>query len=421
MRLVSGDNIDTATEIAIKAGIITAEEAKSKYTCMPAEEFRKMVGGMRKELDGEGREKLYIQNKKEFQQIAQRLRVLSRAIPYDKHLLVTGLKELNRAVAVTGDGINDADALRAADVGFAMGSGVSVAKDAADMILIEDNFEATMKGVMWGRNIYDNVRRFLQFQMTVNISCLATVFIGAAIIGESPLKTVQLLWINMIMDTLAALALATERPHPSIIRTPPTRKDSMLITPFMWRQIYGISAYMILVMIIQISFAKLIWDLDYKRTMPADAPKEDWTANEEAKSHHLTLVFNTFVFLQLFNEFNCRVIQPTRLNIFANIFSNFYFLLVVIGAGVLQVFFVEYTRNFMQVYPINSTEQAYCMLWGASVILVSTILKLTPAEWVNKLPIRIDENKEIDPNDKILSAYNKQAQAKVSKGGAHPE
>jgi Ca2+ transporting ATPase len=134
-----------------------------KYTCMPAEEFRKMVGGMRRELDGEGNQKMYIQNKKEFQQIANRLKVLSRAIPYDKHLLVVGLKELNRAVAVTGDGINDADALRASDVGFAMGSGCSVAKDSSDMILIEDNFESTMKAVMWGRNIYDNVRRFLQF------------------------------------------------------------------------------------------------------------------------------------------------------------------------------------------------------------------------------------------------------------------
>jgi magnesium-transporting ATPase (P-type) len=163
VRMVSGDNLETATQVAIRAGIITEEEAKVKYTCMPAEEFRKMVGGMRRELDGEGNQKMYIQNKKEFQQIANRLKVLSRAIPYDKHLLVVGLKELNRAVAVTGDGINDADALRASDVGFAMGSGCSVAKDSSDMILIEDNFESTMKAVMWGRNIYDNVRRFLQF------------------------------------------------------------------------------------------------------------------------------------------------------------------------------------------------------------------------------------------------------------------
>jgi len=128
---------------------------------MPAEEFRKLVGEVRKETDGEGNFKMIIQNKKEFQQIAVRLRVLARAVPKDKNLLVVGLKELGRAVAVTGDGINDVDALRNANVGFAMGSGCSMAKDASDMILTEDNFEATMKAVMWGRNIYDNIRRFI--------------------------------------------------------------------------------------------------------------------------------------------------------------------------------------------------------------------------------------------------------------------
>jgi Ca2+ transporting ATPase len=212
VRMVSGDNLETAKAVAIKAGILSEEESRDRYACMSADEFRKIVGGMRKELEKDGSVKLYVQNKKEFLTIANRLRVLGRAIPSDKLLLVTGLKEQNKTVAVTGDGINDVDALKNADVGFAMGSGCSVAKDAADMILVEDNFEATMKAVMWGRNIYDNVRRFIQFQVTVNFSCLAVVFIGAVFKGESPLQVVQLLWINLIMDTLAALALATERP-----------------------------------------------------------------------------------------------------------------------------------------------------------------------------------------------------------------
>lgn len=161
--MVSGDNLETATAVAIRAGIISEEDSKHKYACMSAEEFRKIVGGMRQVNTGDGNYKMEVTNKKEFLQIANRLRVLGRAIPYDKHLLVVGLKELGKVVAVTGDGINDVDALRAADVGFAMGSGVSVAKDAADMILTDDNFEATMNAVMWGRNIYSNVRRFIQF------------------------------------------------------------------------------------------------------------------------------------------------------------------------------------------------------------------------------------------------------------------
>lgn len=162
-RLVSGDHIETARVVAIKAGFLTEDEAKMKYAVMHADEFRKQVGGMRKELDQAGNVKYTIQKKQEFLQIANRLRVLARATPYDKHLLVVGLKELNRAVAVTGEGINDIDALRSADVGFSMGTGCSVAKEVSDMILITNDFEALTRSVMWGRNVYENVRRFLQF------------------------------------------------------------------------------------------------------------------------------------------------------------------------------------------------------------------------------------------------------------------
>lgn len=163
VRMVSGDNLETARAVAIKAGIITEEEAKTKYVCMPGEEFRRLVGDLRKERDAEGNFNMAIQNKSEFKTISLKLKVLARATPKDKHTLVVGLRELGRAVAVTGDGINDVDALKMANVGFAMGSGCSIAKDAADMIIVEDNFESVMFGVMWGRNIYDNVRRFVQF------------------------------------------------------------------------------------------------------------------------------------------------------------------------------------------------------------------------------------------------------------------
>ncbi len=230
-RMVSGDQIDTATAIAIKAGILTEDEAKMKYAVMHADEFRKIVGGMRKEIDPNGNVRHIIQNKKEFLNIANRLRVLARAIPYDKHLLVTGLKELNRAVAVTGEGINDVDALRAADVGLAMGSGCSVAKDACDMILVEDNFESVIRGVMWGRNVYENIRRFLQFQITVNVTSQLAIFACVCWYGYSYMGVVELLWLNLIMDILAAMALATEKPHTNIIRTPPVRANDLILTP----------------------------------------------------------------------------------------------------------------------------------------------------------------------------------------------
>jgi magnesium-transporting ATPase (P-type) len=145
-----------------------------------------------------------------------------------------------------------------------MGSGCSVAKDAADMILMDDNFESTMKAVMWGRNIFANVKRFIQFQVSVNITTLAVVFLGYIILGESPFGTVHLLWINLIMDTLAALALATERPHPSIIKTPPIKQGDNILTPVVWRQIYGVSLYIIFVEVILMLFGKMMWDIDYK-------------------------------------------------------------------------------------------------------------------------------------------------------------
>lgn len=261
VRMVSGDNLETATAVAIKAGIITEEESKQRHTCMAADEFRKLVGGMRKTIGPDGNERMEIQNKQEFAQIASRLRVLGRAIPYDKHVLVVGLKELGKNVAVTGDGINDVGALRSADVGFAMGSGVSIAKDAADMILVSDNFEATMNAVMWGRNIYQNVRKFIQFQVTVNFTALAIIFIGAVFRGESPLSAVQLLWINLIMDTFAALALATERPHQTIILNPPVKKGDQVLTHIIWRQIYGMSLYMVLVLSAELFLGEYIWDI----------------------------------------------------------------------------------------------------------------------------------------------------------------
>ena len=333
------------------------------------------------------------------------MRVIARATPSDKYLLVTGLKELGRGVAVTGDGINDVDALKTANVGFAMGSGVSAAKDASDMILMDDNFEATMKAVMWGRNIYDNVRRFIQFQITVNFSVLLVEFFGAAVMGDVPLGTVQLLWINLIMDTFAALALASEVPHPSIIRTPPVKADDLIIEKYMWRQIYGVTIYNFAVMVFLIAFGKLLWGIEFDRN--DEFIDED--GNPTTKNTMYTIIFETFVFLQIFNEFNARCISPRKLNVFGHLLSNWLFLAVVLGTMALTVFFVQYAGQMMRVAPLTTEQHAACLIWGASVLLVGLALKLTPSHWVEKLPVFIDEKKAMDPNDPLLAAYNKQA------------
>ena len=167
IRMVTGDNIDTATAIAIEAGILKREDKGKEFVCMEGQKFREEIGGLKRiedPNDNSGRLREEIGNKSAFRQIAKNLKVLARSTPEDKYMLVTGLKELNNVVAVTGDGTNDAPALKKADVGFAMGiTGTEVAKEASDIILLDDNFASIITAVRWGRNIYTNVRKFLQF------------------------------------------------------------------------------------------------------------------------------------------------------------------------------------------------------------------------------------------------------------------
>jgi P-type E1-E2 ATPase len=167
-----------------------------------------------------------------FKKIATNLKVLARATAADKLLLVAGLQSVyGRKVAVTGDGINDVAALTLSDVGISMGSGSSAAKEVSSLVLTGDDFEASLRAVMWGRNIYHNISRFIQFQVTVNISALFTIFIGIILFQEQPLTSVQLLWINLIMDTFAALALATEPPLKQVIKGKPYKDNVSILTP----------------------------------------------------------------------------------------------------------------------------------------------------------------------------------------------
>lgn len=184
-------------------------------------DFEKAVGGLVRNKDPKDPKKILsekVGNQEKFNQILNNLNIMARSRPEDKYLMVTGLKEQGEVVAVTGDGTNDAPALKKANVGFAMGiKGTPVAKDAADIIIEDDNFASIVKAVKWGRNIYDNIKRFLQFQLTVNVVALITAFVASCIITDSVLTPVQLLWVNLIMDSLASLALATDPPSEKLL------------------------------------------------------------------------------------------------------------------------------------------------------------------------------------------------------------
>ncbi|CAO2621392.1 Plasma membrane calcium-transporting ATPase 3, partial [Lemmus lemmus] len=237
VRMVTGDNINTARAIAAKCGIIHPGE---DFLCLEGKEFNR--------IEQERLDKVW-----------PKLRVLARSSPTDKHTLVKGTTgEQRQVVAVTGDGTNDGPALKKADVGFAMGiAGTDVAKEASDIILTDDNFTSIVKAVMWGRNVYDSISKFLQFQLTVNVVAVIVAFTGACITQDSPLKAVQMLWVNLIMDTFASLALATEPPTESLLLRKPYGRDKPLISRTMMKNILGHAVYQLTIIFTLLFVGKL--------------------------------------------------------------------------------------------------------------------------------------------------------------------
>ena len=262
--MITGDDIRIAEAIAKNAGIIKPDE---KVLSITGKQFIEQIGGIvcktctmetekcscpktigqAKIKFGEDKsddfytEKLKkerVHDMKAFKEIIKDLRVIARARAIDKYALVLGLRELDNVVAVTGDGTNDASALSKADVGFAMGkTGTDVARDAADIIILDDNFNSIVHAIKWGRNIFDNIRKFLQFQLSVNFSAVLLVFICSCIGSESPITAIQMLWINLIMDSLGSLALSTEDPSDELLYREPHSKREYIINNTMWKMI----------------------------------------------------------------------------------------------------------------------------------------------------------------------------------------
>lgn len=235
--MVTGDNIDTAKAIAVKANIIKESERENPECSMEGKAFYEACGGLI-EKEKNGKKRKYVKNAKKFEKFAKHLVVMARCRPEDKYLMVTGLRNMGHTVAVTGDGTNDAPALRRADVGFGMGiAGTDTCKEAADILIKNDNFVAIVRAASWGRNVYDNIQRFLQFQLSVNFVALTVTFTGSCVMKQSPLNAIQLLWVNLIMDSLAALALATGTPTPALLKRKPQDKNDYLVSRKMVKHI----------------------------------------------------------------------------------------------------------------------------------------------------------------------------------------
>ncbi|KAG8129887.1 hypothetical protein E2320_016516 [Naja naja] len=344
VRMVTGDNINTARAIAAKCGIIQPGE---DFLCLEGKDFNRRIRNEKGEIEQERLDKIW-----------PKLRVLARSSPTDKHTLVKGIidstiGDQRQVVAVTGDGTNDGPALKKADVGFAMGiAGTDVAKEASDIILTDDNFSSIVKAVMWGRNVYDSISKFLQFQLTVNVVAVIVAFTGACITQDSPLKAVQMLWVNLIMDTFASLALATEPPTEALLLRKPYGRNKPLISRTMMKNILGHA---------------VIFDIDCGRNAPLHSPP----------SEHYTIIFNTFVMMQLFNEINARKIHGER-NVFDGIFGNPIFCSIVLGTFGIQIVIVQFGGKPFSCSPLNAEQWLWCLFVGFGELVWGQVIATIP-------------------------------------------
>lgn len=392
VRMVTGDNLTTAKAIAVDCNLITEEEKEKVDYCMEGPAFHKMMGGLHKV---EGKE--CVKNFTEFERVMKKLKVMARSRPEDKYLMVTGLRQMGHTVAVTGDGTNDAPALKKADVGFAMGkSGTDTCKEAADILITDDNFKSIVKACMWGRNVYDNIKRFLQFQLTVNVAACLITFIGAIIGKESPLQAIQLLWVNLIMDSLASLALATEMPKESLLLRKPQNRNDYIVSRRMIKHILGQATWQC-VILFTFLFAgewmipENIEKYEYKGVNPGfvyPGRAADWDGSELytnemtaelGPSRHLTFIFTAFVLMQIFNMICARKIDD-ELWVFEGIFRNWIFIsiwFIIIGG---QVLISTFGNRVFVVSPdgLSAAQWGLAFGVGATSFVINLLLKFWP-------------------------------------------
>ncbi len=364
VKMVTGDNLVTARAIAKECNIIHPDEEDDDNNgrVMEGPAFYKLIGGVHKNEVKEGKEgdapTETIINGENFDRIYKRLAVLARSRPEDKYAMVTGLRERGHVVAVTGDGTNDAPALSKANVGFAMGiTGTPVAKQAAAIMLMDDNFSSIVKAVKWGRNIYDSIRKFIQFQLTVNVVAVIITFISAAVTQEAILSSVQMLWINMIMDTLASLALATEPPTDALLLRKPNRPDDYIISRKMAKHILGQAFIQLIIMMIFLflgpqflpdeitsedHLVRISDGTRYVRSGLISLIDNPWPSpNDKMPSRHYTYNFNVFVMMTIFNFINARKIND-ELNVFEGICKSLFFPVIVTIIFILQVIILTF-------------------------------------------------------------------------------
>ena len=326
VKIVTGDTPGTATEIARQIGLWTSEDTE-----------RNRITGV---------EFAALSDEEALERVVD-LKVMSRARPMDKQRLVQLLQQKGEVVAVTGDGTNDAPALNHAQVGLSMGTGTSVAKEASDITLLDDSFHSIATAVMWGRSLYKNIQRFIVFQLTINVVALLSVLLGAFLGTELPLTVTQMLWVNLIMDTFAAMALASIAPSMDVMNEKPRKRTDFIISPAMRNNIFGVGAGFLIVLMGLLAFFK---------NMPGGMDV-----------HHLTVFFTIFVMLQFWNLFNASVFGTNH-----SIFKDAGHAMGMLGVALIilvgQFIIVTFGGKVFRTEPLPVLEWAY-IIAGTSVVL----------------------------------------------------
>lgn len=332
--MITGDNKDTAINISKEIGLLNSKED----IVLTSDELNSLTDEQVKE-------------------ILPKLRVVARSMPQDKSRLVRLAEEENLVVGMTGDGVNDAPALKKADVGFAIGSGTEVAKEASDIVILDDNFLSIANAISYGRTIFKSIRKFIIFQLTINLCAVSLSIIGPFIGVDTPVTVIQMLWINMIMDTLAGIAFSYEPPLKSYMQEKPKPKEEKIMNSYMYSEIIFTGIYSSLLCIF---FLKSPW------------VKTIYKVNETDK-YLMTAFFALFIFMGIFNCFNART---PRLNLLSNLRKNKVFMVIILFIIIVQLYLIYYGGDLFRAYGLSIKELGITILFAATVI---------PVDWLRKL------------------------------------
>ena len=305
----------------------------------------------------------------ELRQRVGALKIIARARPMDKKRLVEALQANNEVVAVTGDGTNDAPALKTAHVGLSMGDGTSVAKEASDITIVDNSFASIGRAVMWGRSLYRNIQRFILFQMTVNVVACLIVLCGAFMGMQSPLTVTQMLWVNLIMDTFAAMALASLPPSHSVMTEKPRRRSAFIINRPMWRDICLTGGILFVVLL---GWLLLLEHISI--TSLSQIPHAEWGRNTGLSPYELSVFFTTFVFLQFWNMFNARAFEDNRSALDLSGCKGFMLIALLIFGG--QILIVECGGQLFNVVPLSLTDWLLIIAATSPVLWIGEIIRL---------------------------------------------